>query len=85
MSNRRKRPYAAPTPTNAMRDEVLLDHLINLTDQVGRMAAVLRSHGMPVPLDVGTLGPAPEDVIKRLTEESYRKHFPDRLGMDPRD
>ena len=28
-----KRPYAAPTATNTMRDQILLDHIINLTDQ----------------------------------------------------
>jgi hypothetical protein len=35
MTVRRKRPAAAPTPTNTMRDEILLDHLCYLTERNG--------------------------------------------------
>ncbi len=80
-----KRPAAqpAPTPTDATQDLILLDHLImdhliNLTDQVRRMAAALRSSGISVPPDVGTLGPASEEVIRFYTDESLRNLSPDR-------
>ena len=73
-----KRPYAAPTATNTMRDQILLDHLINLTDQCQRLAEMLRAQGLAVPDDLGTLGPASEEVVARLTRESLKQN----LGQD---
>jgi hypothetical protein len=70
-----RRPYAAPTPTSTTRDEILLDHLINLADQIGRLAAVLRSAGYELPPDLGTIGPADDETVARLTEESLKRNL----------
>lgn len=61
---------------NEQRCEIILDHLVNLTDQVRRLAGLLRDAGIAVPADVGTLGPAPVEACKRLIEESFEANFP---------
>lgn len=60
---------------NDMRIMVVMDHLINLTDQVARLADALRAHGIDVPADVGTLGPAGDETVLRLTGDSVRTHL----------
>jgi hypothetical protein len=73
----RRKHNVAPT-TNAKRDEVLLDHIINLTDQVRRLADALRAAGIAVPGDIGTLGPASVELVERYTREALERDFPDR-------
>lgn len=59
--------------TSEQRDVVLLDHLANLTEQVRRLAEIIRTSGIEVPVDIGTLGPASEEVCERLTRESFAR------------
>lgn len=60
----------------AARARVLLDHVINLCDQLGRLKAMLAEQNIRAPEDLGQLGPAPDDVVERLTQQSLEKHFP---------
>ena len=62
------------------RDEILLSHIVNLTDQLGRFAAALRKFGMAVPEDVGTLGVAEEDVFLRLWAEADERRAAKERG-----
>jgi hypothetical protein len=58
------------------RCQVLLDHIINLCDQLGRLKAQLASQGITTPEDLGRLGPASDDVVERLTREAFARDFP---------
>lgn len=75
--SQRRNPGPAMGPKN---EEILLDHIINLTDQVRRLAGMLRAHGIEVPDDLGTLGPAREETVQWYTEESYRLQLPHLAG-----
>lgn len=59
------------------RDEMLLDHLVNLTEQVRLLGEACRVAGINVPAFTGTLGPADPDVMERLMRESIARHQPD--------
>jgi len=55
------------------RDTVLLDHIVHLTDQVRRLATLLRQFGVNLPADIGTLGVPTPEVFDRLTAEATER------------
>jgi hypothetical protein len=64
------------TATDTHRIEVVMDHLVNLTDQVRRLADLLRAVGIAIPADVGTLGLSSDEACIRLMNESFEARWP---------
>lgn len=62
---------AAPSPAEP-RDDLLLDHVVYLTDQLRRLKALLVEQGIRVPEDLGTLGEPSEEAFERLIGEALR-------------
>jgi hypothetical protein len=52
--------------------DILLYHIVYLTDQLRRLKALLIEQGIRVPDDLGTLGSPSDEAFDRLTEESLR-------------